>query len=68
MGRPSDRDSKYMRQAFGTTKLVTDYGVFDAVERPRDPALIRNDDDYDDWEVGLEPIPRDHTWTKKPNS
>lgn len=25
----------------------------------------RNSDDYDDWNVGLEPIPFDSTWAKK---
>jgi hypothetical protein len=23
---------------------------------------LRNSDDYDDWYVGMEPIPGDHTW------
>jgi len=27
------------------------------------PAPLRNDDDYDDWEVGMEPIPGDISWT-----
>ena len=27
----------------------------------RDP---RNDEDYDTWDVGMEPIPGDKTWTK----
>ena len=33
------------------------------VEDPemRDP---RNDEDYDTWDVGMEPIPGDKTWTK----
>jgi len=26
MGQPSDRDSKYMKEVWGTTKLTTDYG------------------------------------------
>lgn len=26
---------------------------------------LRNSDDYDDWDVGLEPIPRDSTWIKR---
>jgi len=26
---------------------------------------LRNMDDYDDWEFGLEPIPLDHSWTKE---
>jgi hypothetical protein len=25
----------------------------------------RNDDDYDTWEVGMEPIPGDSQWTTK---
>lgn len=24
----------------------------------------RNEDDYDTWEVGMEPLPNDHTWSK----
>lgn len=28
MGRPSDRDRKYMRDMWGTEALVTDYGSF----------------------------------------
>lgn len=26
---------------------------------------LRNEDSYDDWEVGMEPIPGDVTWAKK---
>jgi hypothetical protein len=26
---------------------------------------LRNDDSYDDWERGMEPIPGDRTWVKK---
>ena len=26
---------------------------------------IRNENSYDDWEVGMEPIPGDKTWCKK---
>lgn len=31
---------------------------------------VRNQDSYDDWEVGMEPIPGDRTWatTKKLNN
>jgi hypothetical protein len=29
----------------------------------QEKALLRNDDDYDDWEVGMEPIPGDTSWT-----
>ena len=25
----------------------------------------RNEDDYDTWEYGTEPLPDDHTWEKK---
>ena len=25
----------------------------------------RNDDDYDTWDVGMEPLPGDRTWTKQ---
>jgi hypothetical protein len=28
MGKPSDRDRKYMRDMWGTEALVTDYGSF----------------------------------------
>lgn len=24
----------------------------------------RNEDDYDTWDVGMEPLPNDHTWCK----
>lgn len=24
---------------------------------------LRNDEDYDDWEFGMEPIPGDHCWS-----
>jgi hypothetical protein len=27
------------------------------------PPPLRNDDDYDDWDVGMEPIPGDLSWT-----
>ena len=25
----------------------------------------RNEDDFDTWSVGMEPIPGDHTWAKE---
>ena len=28
---------------------------------------LRNQNDYDDWEFGTEPIPGDKTWVKKKN-
>ena len=28
----------------------------------------RNEEDYDTWEYGTEPIPHDHTWTKSTES
>ena len=27
----------------------------------------RNEDDYDTWDYGTEPIPGDHTWTDSEN-
>ena len=70
MGKPSDRDPSYMRSTHGTSKLITDYGSLESLpksDRPRsnslpDPGSLRNQDDYDDWEYGTEPIPGDHTW------
>ena len=66
-----DRDLEYMKQMWGTTKLVTDYEVseqkvlqeimHDDIKRhnlKKQTDLhekIRNDDDYDDWEYGTEP-------------
>ena len=33
----------------------------------QEKAALRNDDDYDDWEVGMEPIPGDTSWTSRSN-
>ena len=85
---PVDRDENYMREMWGTSKLITDYGS----TPPRNDFLdnlanhqhqkmlreianddltpkkhdffhqneihekIRNDNDYDDWDYGTEPI------------
>jgi len=85
---PVDRDENYMKEMWGTSKLVTDYGSM----TPRNDFLdnlanhqhqkmlreianddltpkkhdffhqneihekIRNDNDYDDWDYGTEPI------------
>jgi len=76
MGKPSDRDTNYMYQMWGTNKLVSDYGVFEEKKMLREivnddntpkkhnfklqnelHAKIRNDQDYDDWEYGTEPLP-----------
>ena len=70
---PVDRDKNYMRQMWGTTKLVTDYDaksserVIQEVMHDIAPKhnlkkqtdlheVIRNDEDYDDWEYGTEPF------------
>jgi Fe-S-cluster formation regulator IscX/YfhJ len=76
---PVDRDKNYMREMWGTTKLITDYDsmiqnsknnekkVISEVmydKAPKHDLLkqtdlhekIRNDEDYDDWEYGTEPI------------
>lgn len=79
MGRPVDRNSDFMLTEHGTDRLITDYNSLDiarefmirhdkALQQLADSPNIRNDDDYDDWEVGLEPIPDDHTWTRKRSS
>jgi len=54
-----------MRAAHGTSKLITDYGSLERKLACLDPSQIRNSEDYDDWEYGTEPIPHDHTWTRK---
>ena len=78
MGKPSDRDSNYMYELWGTTNLTSDYGVFENIKdkkmlreinnddlTPKKHdfqiqnelhAKIRNDEDYDDWEYGTEPL------------
>jgi len=69
---PVDRDPNYMHQMWGTTKLVTDYGQPQKIlkeiaheeshidhhlkEQAEMHEKIRNDEDYDDWEYGTEPI------------
>jgi len=69
---PVDRDVNYMRQMWGTTKLVTDYletpkRVIQEIVHDLAPKhdlkkqtdlheKIRNDQDYDDWEYGTEPV------------
>lgn len=61
MAKPSDRDKNYMYEMWGTTKLATDY--VQIPEKRHNFKIqnelhekIRNDDDYDDWEYGTEPI------------
>ncbi len=68
-----DRDKNYMREMWGTTKLVTDYDssspkrVIQEIMHDNAPKhdlkkqtelheKIRNDEDYDDWEYGTEPV------------
>lgn len=70
---PVDRDSNYMHQMWGTTKLITDYAtepqkrVIQEVMHDLAPKhdfkkqvelheKIRNDEDYDDWSYGTEPV------------
>ena len=86
---PVDRNKEYMREMWGTSKLITDYGSMqpnsdfldnlanhqhqkmlreiandDMTPKKHDFVVqneihekIRNDEDYDDWEYGTEPIP-----------
>jgi hypothetical protein len=68
---PVDRDKDYMKEMWGTTNLITDYWSLSKKEKTnaideltthnlkKQSELhekIRNDDDYDDWEYGTEPI------------
>jgi len=75
---PVDRNRDYMREMWGTTKLVSDYGSMlendqkkmlreiandditpkkhDFVHQNEIHEKIRNDDDYDDWNYGTEPV------------
>jgi hypothetical protein len=57
---PVDRDKNYMYEMWGTTKLITDYQKLDFLnhnlkKQTELHEMIRNDDDYDDWEYGTEP-------------
>jgi hypothetical protein len=36
------------------------------MDNTREPIDPRNDEDYDTWDVGMEPIPGDHTWHSPP--
>lgn len=73
-----NRSSKYMKEMWGTSKLITDYNstpkklkqkmLREINEDEMTPKKhnfetqneiherIRNDDDYDDWNYGTEPI------------
>lgn len=68
---PVDRDSSYMREMWGTSRLITDYvpvqknRVIQEVMHDTAPRhnlqkqfelheKIRNDDDYDDWDYGMD--------------
>lgn len=76
MGKPSDRNTEYMHQMWGTNSLVTDYTVKEEAKMLREISSddivprkhnfqiqneihekIRNEEDYDDWEYGTEPLP-----------
>ena len=89
---PVDRDAKYMKEQWGTTRLATDYFIEENMTTQNDfldnlanhqhqkmlreianddltpkkhdfkvqneiHQKIRNEEDYDDWEYGTEPIP-----------
>jgi hypothetical protein len=82
MGQPLDRDKDYMKEVWGTTKLITDYTVkppkmlreianddltpkkHDFVTQNELHEKIRNDDDYDDWEYGAEPLYESKNYNK----
>ena len=57
---PVDRDKNYMYEMWGTKKLVTDYekpniSKHNLKKQTELHEMIRNDEDYDDWEYGTEP-------------
>ena len=62
MSQHPDRDISYMHQMWGTTRLITDYWTLPTKKENRFKiqneihAEIRNDEDYDDWEYGTEPL------------
>jgi hypothetical protein len=70
-----DRNVSYMREMWGTTRLITDYDSqpqkkmlreinnddltpkkHDFFHQNEIHERIRNDQDYDDWEYGTEPL------------
>ena len=70
-----DRNANYMREMWGTTRLITDYDSqpqkkmlreinnddltpkkHDFFHQNEIHERIRNDQDYDDWEYGTEPL------------
>ena len=69
--KPVDRDVNYMKQMWGTTHLISDYGsekliiqevMHDDLNKKHSlkqqtelHEVIRNDEDYDDWYYGTEP-------------
>ena len=68
----SDRNEEYMMAMWGTNRLVTDYVyeekakfLQEVMDYDKEKQNIRNDNDYDDWEYGTEPIPGDHTWADR---
>ena len=44
MGKPSDRDRKYMRNMWGTEALVTDYGSFYDKNQKKMLRKVENDE------------------------
>lgn len=71
-----DRNTNYMKEMWGTDRLITDYvpnakqkmlreianddltpKKHDFVQQNEIHEKIRNDEDYDDWDYGTEPIP-----------
>lgn len=69
MRKPVDRDQDYMKTQWGAVCLITDIGSERLLTQKLNVKKhnfkiqkeiheeIRNDDDYDDWEYGTEPIP-----------
>jgi len=73
MASQSDRDKEYMYQTWSNItenkKMLREISNDDLTPKKHDFQVqkeihekIRNDDDYDDWEYGTEPIPLTEFW------
>jgi hypothetical protein len=64
MTKKVDKDQNFMQSEWGTNYLLCEYGLESKIKPKKHDFMvqneihskIRNDDDYDDWEYGTEPI------------
>ena len=74
MGKPSDRDRKYMRDMWGTEALVTDYGSFYDKNQKKMLREVENDEidqkskNIDACLLYTSPSPRDMRRSRMPSS